>query len=240
MGSVGAMARGSADRYFQQDIQDHLKLVPEGHRGPGALQGPGARHHPPAGRRREGGDGLYRVDDDRRAAEAREVRPHHQRRPVAKAMSTTSPSPARRPTIRRASHDSGRSPPGGDRDARRGRSLRRATTARPPTPSSPAISSSGAMPARRTAGRCASWCSAPSAGRPSGRRAGARRCSGSPTTTRRCAICSASRAAPNRSSAMSRAAPPASFPSGCGPSCRRSSARANGRRCSIGRRSTCG
>ena len=30
MGSVGAMARGSADRYFQQDIKDNLKLVPEG------------------------------------------------------------------------------------------------------------------------------------------------------------------------------------------------------------------
>ena len=30
MGSVGAMARGSADRYFQQDIRDQLKLVPEG------------------------------------------------------------------------------------------------------------------------------------------------------------------------------------------------------------------
>jgi len=28
MGSVGAMARGSADRYFQQDIKDTLKLVP--------------------------------------------------------------------------------------------------------------------------------------------------------------------------------------------------------------------
>jgi IMP dehydrogenase len=33
MGSVGAMARGSADRYFQQDIQDTLKLVPEGVEG---------------------------------------------------------------------------------------------------------------------------------------------------------------------------------------------------------------
>ena len=33
MGSVGAMARGSADRYFQQDIQDSLKLVPEGVEG---------------------------------------------------------------------------------------------------------------------------------------------------------------------------------------------------------------
>jgi IMP dehydrogenase len=33
MGSVGAMARGSADRYFQQDIKDNLKLVPEGIEG---------------------------------------------------------------------------------------------------------------------------------------------------------------------------------------------------------------
>ena len=33
MGSVGAMARGSADRYFQQDISDTYKLVPEGIEG---------------------------------------------------------------------------------------------------------------------------------------------------------------------------------------------------------------
>jgi len=33
MGSVGAMARGSADRYFQQEIGDKLKLVPEGVEG---------------------------------------------------------------------------------------------------------------------------------------------------------------------------------------------------------------
>jgi IMP dehydrogenase len=33
MGSIGAMARGSADRYFQQDIKDQLKLVPEGVEG---------------------------------------------------------------------------------------------------------------------------------------------------------------------------------------------------------------
>jgi IMP dehydrogenase len=33
MGSVGAMSRGSADRYFQQDIKDALKLVPEGVEG---------------------------------------------------------------------------------------------------------------------------------------------------------------------------------------------------------------
>ncbi|WP_423068626.1 IMP dehydrogenase [Devosia sp. CN2-171] len=33
MGSVGAMARGSADRYFQQDVRESLKLVPEGIEG---------------------------------------------------------------------------------------------------------------------------------------------------------------------------------------------------------------
>ncbi|MFZ4124632.1 MAG: IMP dehydrogenase [Rickettsiales bacterium] len=33
MGSVGAMARGSADRYFQQEVADQLKLVPEGVEG---------------------------------------------------------------------------------------------------------------------------------------------------------------------------------------------------------------
>jgi IMP dehydrogenase len=40
MGSVGAMARGSADRYFQQDIKDQLKLVPEGIEGQVPLKGP--------------------------------------------------------------------------------------------------------------------------------------------------------------------------------------------------------
>jgi IMP dehydrogenase len=40
MGSVGAMARGSADRYFQQDIQDALKLVPEGIEGQVPYKGP--------------------------------------------------------------------------------------------------------------------------------------------------------------------------------------------------------
>jgi IMP dehydrogenase len=39
MGSVGAMARGSADRYFQQDIKDQFKLVPEGIEGQVAYKG---------------------------------------------------------------------------------------------------------------------------------------------------------------------------------------------------------
>ena len=40
MGSVAAMARGSADRYFQQDIKDQLKLVPEGIEGQVPYKGP--------------------------------------------------------------------------------------------------------------------------------------------------------------------------------------------------------
>jgi IMP dehydrogenase len=40
MGSVGAMARGSADRYFQQEVKDELKLVPEGIEGQVPYKGP--------------------------------------------------------------------------------------------------------------------------------------------------------------------------------------------------------
>ena len=40
MGSVAAMAAGSADRYFQQDIKDQLKLVPEGIEGQVPYKGP--------------------------------------------------------------------------------------------------------------------------------------------------------------------------------------------------------
>lgn len=40
MGSVGAMARGSADRYFQQEVGNHLKLVPEGIEGRVPYRGP--------------------------------------------------------------------------------------------------------------------------------------------------------------------------------------------------------
>ncbi|WP_165187544.1 IMP dehydrogenase [Caulobacter soli] len=40
MGSVGAMARGSADRYFQKDITDSFKLVPEGIEGQTPFKGP--------------------------------------------------------------------------------------------------------------------------------------------------------------------------------------------------------
>ena len=40
MGSLGAMARGSADRYFQQEVADKLKLVPEGIEGRVPYKGP--------------------------------------------------------------------------------------------------------------------------------------------------------------------------------------------------------
>ena len=42
MGSVGAMARGSADRYFQQDVSEAAKLVPEGIEGQVPFKGPAA------------------------------------------------------------------------------------------------------------------------------------------------------------------------------------------------------
>jgi IMP dehydrogenase len=40
MGSLGAMAKGSADRYFQQEVSDKLKLVPEGIEGRVPYKGP--------------------------------------------------------------------------------------------------------------------------------------------------------------------------------------------------------
>jgi len=40
MGSVSAMARGSADRYFQKEVNDTMKLVPEGIEGRVAYKGP--------------------------------------------------------------------------------------------------------------------------------------------------------------------------------------------------------
>lgn len=50
MGSVGAMARGSADRYFQAEVTDSLKLVPEGVEGQVPFKGPaGAVIHQLAG-----------------------------------------------------------------------------------------------------------------------------------------------------------------------------------------------
>ncbi|MGZ3305730.1 MAG: IMP dehydrogenase, partial [Asticcacaulis sp.] len=40
MGSVGAMTSGSADRYFQKEVRDSMKLVPEGIEGQVPYKGP--------------------------------------------------------------------------------------------------------------------------------------------------------------------------------------------------------
>ena len=84
MGSVGAMARGSADRYFQQDIKDALKLVPEGVEGQVGYKGPVANVlHQLAGglRAAMGYVGAKTLDDFH--AKAR-IHPHLRRRPARK------------------------------------------------------------------------------------------------------------------------------------------------------------
>ena len=60
MGSVGAMARGSADRYFQAEVRDTLKLVPEGIEGQVPYKGPVGGRAAPARRRPARRDGLCR------------------------------------------------------------------------------------------------------------------------------------------------------------------------------------
>ena len=84
MGSVGAMARGSADRYFQKEVEDNLKLVPEGIEGQVPYKGPiapcctswSAACAPP-----------WAMSAPHTIAELqakRAVRPHHRRRPARK------------------------------------------------------------------------------------------------------------------------------------------------------------
>ena len=71
MGSVGAMARGSADRYFQEDIKDTLKMVPEGVEGQVPFKGPVANvlHQMVGGLRAAMGyTGSRTVEDMRRNA----------------------------------------------------------------------------------------------------------------------------------------------------------------------------
>ena len=101
MGSLGAMARGSADRYFQQEIKDTLKLVPEGIEGRVGYKGPMAAvvHQLVGGPARR--HGLYRLRRHRRAADRCEIPPHHRG------------GPARKPCARRRDHPrSAQLPPG--------------------------------------------------------------------------------------------------------------------------------
>ena len=89
MGSVGAMARGSADRYFQQDIKDTLKLVPEGVEGQVPYKGPVATVlHQLAGGLRAA-MGYVGAQDHRRLPREGAVRAHLVGAACAKATSTT-------------------------------------------------------------------------------------------------------------------------------------------------------
>ena len=84
MGSVGAMARGSADRYFQQDIKDALKLVPEGVEGQVAYKGPVATVlHQLAGGLRAA-MGYVGAKDHRRIPRQGGIRAHLRRGPARK------------------------------------------------------------------------------------------------------------------------------------------------------------
>ena len=80
MGSVAAMARGSADRYFQQDIKDSAQAGAGRHRGPGRLQGPGLGRAASVDRRLARRDGLCRRADARRIPQEGRIRPHLGRR----------------------------------------------------------------------------------------------------------------------------------------------------------------
>ena len=76
MGSIAAMARGSADRYFQQEITDSLKLVPEGIEGRVGYKGPmsGVVHQLVGGLKAGMGyTGSATIDDLRRNTQFRRI-----------------------------------------------------------------------------------------------------------------------------------------------------------------------
>ena len=87
MGSVAAMARGSADRYFQQDIKDTPQAGARRHRRPGALQGTGGQRAASAVRRIARRDGLCRRRHGGGAAPQGGIRAHLQRGPAREPCS---------------------------------------------------------------------------------------------------------------------------------------------------------
>ncbi len=108
MGSVGAMARGSADRYFQQEVRDSMKLVPEGIEGQVPYKGPaGNVLHQLAGGLRAA-MGYTGAHDSQGVPRERDLRAAFPAPRSAKAMSTTSRSPASRPTIGRGARRAGK------------------------------------------------------------------------------------------------------------------------------------
>ena len=95
MGSLGAMkARSfSKDRYFQGDVEDVEKLIPEGIEGRVAVQGAARADRPPGRRRAAPVDGLLRRGDDRGHEDAHALHAHH------------AGWPAREPSARRDDHE---------------------------------------------------------------------------------------------------------------------------------------
>ena len=84
MGSVGAMARGSADRYFQAEVRDALKLVPEGVEGqvPTRVRSAEVVHQIIGGLRAAMGyTGCRTIDEFHKKAQ---IRAHHRRGPARK------------------------------------------------------------------------------------------------------------------------------------------------------------
>jgi IMP dehydrogenase len=99
MGSVGAMARGSADRYFQAEVRDTLKLVPEGIEGQVPYKGPvsGVLHQLAGGLKAS--MGYVGVAEPRASSAARRPSCASPAPACARATRTTSPSPAKARTI---------------------------------------------------------------------------------------------------------------------------------------------
>ena len=64
MGSIGAMARGSADSYFQAEVSQPLKLVPEGIEGQVPYKGSAGSGYPSDDWWPAGGHGLHGQRDD--------------------------------------------------------------------------------------------------------------------------------------------------------------------------------
>ena len=89
MGSLGAMARGSADRYFQKEVEDAMKLVPEGIEGQTPYKGPISPviHQLVGGLR--AAMGYLGAKDIAALPGRRQVRAHHRCGACAKATSTT-------------------------------------------------------------------------------------------------------------------------------------------------------
>ena len=133
MGSIGAMARGSADRYFQQEVTDTLKLVPEGVEGRVPHKGPvGNIIHQLIG----GLKAAMGYTGNRTIAEMQQN---------CQFVRITGAGPARKPRPRHRDHPRIAELPAGY--------VSRASAVRPPGPASPPRSTSSRPHRRRQRGR---------------------------------------------------------------------------------------